>query len=299
MTAAERLYTDHISSDGRNEVNVRALIRTAWRHKYVVAITTVVVTLLALYLALTATPLFRGQVVITQVRESEMGGLGASLSNEFGGLASLAGINLGGAGQQHEYEGVLESRHLVEEFIKRNDVLAQMTHGQPNPMHLWRAVEIFRAQSLNITEDKLKGLITVTVDWTDPVTAARWANAFVALANELIRAKAINDASRNIGYLNKQIAQTNVLEVQRVMYNLIESQTKTLMLANGRTDYAFTVVDPAVTPEKRFSPRRTLMVGSGFVIGLILGALIAIGYDSWTRSEDEVPRRSSGAQLPA
>jgi uncharacterized protein involved in exopolysaccharide biosynthesis len=63
------------------------------------------------------------------------------------------------------------------------------------------------------------------------------------------------------------------------MYNLIESETKTLMLANARAEYAFTVVDPAVVPEERVSPRRTLMVLSGLFIGMVVGVLIA-----WVRN---------------
>jgi hypothetical protein len=40
-----------------------------------------------------------------------------------------------------------------------------------------------------------------------------------------------------------------------VLYNLIESETKTLMLANARVEYAFTVVDPAVVPGATCQPQ--------------------------------------------
>ena len=109
----------------------------------------------------------------------------------------------------------------------------------------------------------------MTVEWTDPVVAENWANGIVSLANELMRAKALVDSQRNIEYLKKQIAATNVVEMQRVMYGLVESETKTLMLANARADYAFTVVDPAVVPEARVRPKRRLMVLTGVAIGLI------------------------------
>jgi LPS O-antigen subunit length determinant protein (WzzB/FepE family) len=55
------------------------------------------------------------------------------------------------------------------------------------------------------------------------------------------------------------------------MYNLIETETKTLMLANARVEYAFTVVDPAVAPEIRTSPKRKLIVLSGGVLGGLFG----------------------------
>jgi uncharacterized protein involved in exopolysaccharide biosynthesis len=128
---------------------------------------------------------------------------------------------------------------------------------------------------VNIREDSRTHLITVGVDWTDAAGAARLANSFVSLADEVLRARAMEDASRNIEYLNRQIAATDVVEVQRVMYKFVESETKTLMLANARREYAFTVVDPAVPPELRYYPRRTAMVAIGAIVGLLLGIAAA------------------------
>jgi uncharacterized protein involved in exopolysaccharide biosynthesis len=89
------------------------------------------------------------------------------------------------------------------------------------------------------------------------------------------------DSSRNVAYLNKQISQTSSVEIQKALYNLIESETKTLMLANARAEYAFRVVDPAVVPEVRNSPKRTLMVLSGIVLGFLAGALLALALDAY------------------
>jgi LPS O-antigen subunit length determinant protein (WzzB/FepE family) len=65
--------------------------------------------------------------------------------------------------------------------------------------------------------------------------------------------------------------------MQRVMYNLIENETKTLMLANVKSEYAFALVDPAVPPEVRDTPKRTIMVLVGLVVGGVIGVLLALG----------------------
>jgi LPS O-antigen subunit length determinant protein (WzzB/FepE family) len=113
----------------------------------------------------------------------------------------------------------------------------------------------------------------ISIAWTDPATAALWANEYVALANELIRTRALQHAESNIEYLRKQVEETNVVELERVIYNLIESQIQTLMLANAREEYAFIVVDPAVAPETRTTPRRKLIVLSGGALGVFFGVL--------------------------
>jgi uncharacterized protein involved in exopolysaccharide biosynthesis len=267
--------SEQISIGHDDEIDVIALCRVVWGYKYLLLLTSGLGGLVAVYLALTATPIYRAEVVVTAVHDGGMSAA-ASLANQLGGLASLAGVNLAaGGGADREAEAVLMSRHLVEEFIKSQGLLSELSPKSKKPPTLWSGVKRFREGVLTIREEKLTGLTTVAIDWTDPVTAARWANGFVALANELIRARALDDSRRNIAYLNGQIAHTNVVEVQTVMYSLIEAETKTLMLANARAEYAFTVVDPAVPPEIRISPRRTLMVMLGTAVGLFIG-LIAV-----------------------
>ena len=277
----------HVHTDEDYEFDVVDLCRVAWAHKYLVATTSFVGTLIALVLALTAIPIYRGTAVVTLVEDTNMGG-GQSIASQFGGLASLAGVNLGTGGPEREHQAVLESRHLVEEFVKRNGVLQAMQRTAPRPPRVWMAVEKFKRNVLKVDEDKLKGTTTVSIEWIDPVIAARWANAFVALANELVRDKARNDSTRNVEYLNQQVAKTNVVELQKVLYNLIESESKTLMLANARLEYAFTVVDPAAIPEVRVSPKRTLMVATGLAIGLAIGVLVA-----WVRNK--IARKKAAA----
>jgi hypothetical protein len=205
---------------------------------------------------------------------------------QIGGLASVAGLNLKGNGPDAERSAILLSRGLVDAFVKRYK-LAPLINGDSKLGNSdWFAVERFRLGVLDRHEDKLKGVTTITIEWSDPIVAARWANDFVGLANELLRERAILESTRNIEYLNKQLAQTNVVEIQQAIYRLIEGETKTLMLAHGRAEYAFTIVDPAVSPEVRFSPRRTLLVMSGLLVGGLAGSFIA-----WARKA--VRRRPS------
>jgi uncharacterized protein involved in exopolysaccharide biosynthesis len=228
-----------------------------------------------------ATPIYRGEIVITEARQGGMGSTAASAAassiSEFASMAGVAIPENDAAGR--EAQAVLRSRHLAEEFIKRNGLVSDLLAHSRQPRTLWRAVERFRKKVVSFRDDKRRGTTTVAIDWTDPTVSARWANAFVALANEIIRTRALDDATRNIAYLNTHIAQTNVLEVQRVMYNLIENETKTQMLASGRVEYAFTSVDPAVPPELRTSPQRTLIVLGSVVLGLVIGCVVAFLYN--------------------
>jgi uncharacterized protein involved in exopolysaccharide biosynthesis len=268
-------FNDSAQDDYEDRLDLVALWRMAWDAKYLIILCAAFCGLVAVYFALTATQIYRAEVVVAEVRDSNMSGA-ASIANQLGGLASLAGINVStGDSSSRDAQGILQSRHLVEVFIQSEGVIPMLNEHSTKPLTLWRAVKQFREGVLKIREDKRAGLTTISTEWRDPTVAANWANHFVACANELLRTRALNDANRNIDYLNKQIVKTSAVEVQRVMYNLIEAETKKLMLANARIEYAFTIVDPAVSPEIRIRPQRTFMVLVGTMIGTTVGFAVA------------------------
>jgi uncharacterized protein involved in exopolysaccharide biosynthesis len=220
--------------------------------------------------ALTATIFWRGETIVTAVRP-DAGGGAMSLAND---LAGAMGVDL--MQQNGEIEtanAILTSRNLIAEFVTRNHLIPIISPPGKKPLTLWFAVKHFRDDIITIHNDSKKGVTIISVDWTDPVTASRWANGFVALANELIRNRALEESRRNIAYLNAQLPQTTEVDVKRAMYNLIENETKKAMMANGKIEYAFQTVDPAVPPEVRERPKRTLIV----LVALLLGLLLGIG----------------------
>ena len=279
------IATDITTAGPDDEIDLIGLVRTLWRYKWLIALVVLVCSGIAVALALTTTPLFRGEALVAEAGESKLGA-GAGGIGQIEGLASLVGVNISGGEDSVKARAVLQSRNLLEEFIARNQlipVLLPPTDERKFQPTLWRAVEKFRRDVVTIKEDPRRNVTTVTVEWTDPQIAAKWANELVALANELLRSKAISESERNIAYLNEQIRKTDVVQLQTVMYNLVESEMQRLMLANGRLEYSFVLVDPAVAPEVRTSPQRTIMVMIGGLIGVILGAAIAFIHQAIVR----------------
>ncbi len=257
-------------------IDLIVLGRVIQRYKLVILACTLLGVAAAVAFVLTATPMYRAEATITEVHDSSLGNSNA-IAGQLSGLASLAGVNLGAAGgQNRDAQALLKSRRLAEEFIQRyklTDVLLADSHA---PHTLWYAQTYFRKKVLNIDEDRRAGVTTLSVYWSDPKLAAQWANDYVALSNELIRNRAAAEARRNIEFLKDQLKQVSSVDVQHAMYNLVENETKTLMLAQGRPEFAFSAIDPAVTPEQRASPKTVIVVPVGLVSGLFAGMLIGI-----------------------
>jgi uncharacterized protein involved in exopolysaccharide biosynthesis len=289
-----RVSSDARADTGESRVDLVALWRVVWGYKLLIGACSLFFGLVAVYLALTAIPIYRAEVAVTEVTNT--GGLGAAgqLANQLGGIASLVGVNLGSfGGSSKEAQGLLKSRHLIEEFVKRHDGLPELMKGDKKKPTLWRTVRKFKEDILSIRDDKRSQLTIVAINWTDPAVAARWANEFVSLANELMRNRAMDEAKTSITYLERQIDQTTAVDLKRVFYNLVENETKTLVLANAREEYSFTIVDPAVAPEEKFSPRRALMTLAGLALGAIIGTLLAFAHNAWSNNRQLAPQTAN------
>src|SRR6185437_3267545 len=117
-------FSDGVSKPYRNlmakdsEVDVVTLFWIVWDQKYLVLAISLLGGVVAVVLALTAVPMYRAQVVVTEVHDTGLGA-GASLMGQLGGLASIAGLNVNSNGPDAERAAVLESRGLVAAFVKR------------------------------------------------------------------------------------------------------------------------------------------------------------------------------------
>ncbi len=280
-----------------DEVDLSEIWRVLVDNKKLIAIITGGTTALAIVIALLLTPIYRAEVLLAPATSEKSGGLG-TLAGQFGDLAALAGISVGGGDKTQEAIATLKSRTLTEAFIKENNLMpilfedawdadkkAWKDEDPQNAPTLWQAYEMFNKNIRTVSLDKKSGLVTLAIEWKDPTLAAAWANDLVKRVNGQRQKEAIQEAESSIGYLQKQLARTASIEVEQAIYRLIEAQTKNIMLAQAREEFAFKVIDPAAVPERKIRPRRTLITAAAFIFSFV--AAVAFVF---VRG----PRKSSG-----
>lgn len=275
------------SSD--EEISLSEIGAALMARKWLIVVCTVLSTLMATALALWTPPTFRAEVLIVPTKETDgKGGLSA-LTGQFGGLASLAGLNISGGGDKSVAIATLASRALTESYIEQHQLLPILFYkswdsgknafkpdGRGKTPSLWDGNKLFNKGIRSIAEDKKTGLVTLAIEWQDPVLAAQWANDLVKLTNTTLRDRAIADSNRNLAYLNSQVEKTSVAELRQAIYRQMESEIKSIMAAQGSEEYAFKIVDPAVVPQEKSKPKRKLYVLFGFALGLMLSGLAAV-----------------------
>jgi uncharacterized protein involved in exopolysaccharide biosynthesis len=238
---------------------------------------------------------YKADILISPVKDGKSG-VGGGILTQFGGLASLAGVNLAGGGSSEDAQATLASRALLGRFINERDLLPLLfrdkwddekknwksgwSYGDSKPT-LWDATKLFLKSILRIDVDKKTGLIRLSIEWRDPKQAADWANGLVQLTNQMLRERALAESGRNLEYLNGQLTASSVVELRQSIYKLIEGEIKNTMLARGSDEYAFKVIDPAVVPERKAGPQRGLIAASGSIVGAVL-ALFFIFIRIWS-----------------
>lgn len=274
-----------------DEISFGEVWRSLSRRRWLLLATTLAGAMFAGAVVLLMTPVYRAEALLAPVQETSSESLSVA-SGRFGGLAALAGIDLGtGSGDREEAVALLRSRVLAIAFIEDNDLLPvlfeeewdagadswQSADSDDAPT-LWEGYRRFDEDIRTVSVDPRTGLVTLAIEWTDPAVAAAWARQLVERVNAETRARAIREAERSLAYLNTQLQKTDVVELRQAIYGLVENQTKQMMLANVREDYAFKVIDPPTAPDAddpiRPLPALTLLLGS--LAGLVLGVLAAL-----------------------
>lgn len=285
MNTANTPPQDDFADD---EIDLFALLDTLMQKKWLILAITLLSTSLATTLAFLMTPKYEAKVIASFAEEGKSaGGLGA-LSAQFGGLAEMAGVNLGGGGSSDAKIAYLKSRVFIESFINENDLMPilyakqwdsakkkWLTDDPDKVPTVWKAYQLFSKDIVDIQLDKKTSLITLTVTWKDREQAVVWANRLIERANANLRAKAIAESQLSQTYLEKELQKTSVIEVQNTIYRVLETQIKNMMMANTQEQFAFKVIDPAaLMDEDSFvKPKRLMMIVLGGVAGLFLGIL--------------------------
>ena len=272
------------------EINLLDLWRVLVREKWLIFFLTTLCMAGAIAAALLMTPIYKAEVLLEPI--SEDGKQGGGLMAQYGGLAAMAGIDIGGGGSNSKDTNmaILQSRVFIEKFLHDENLMPILFSKQWNPETqnwkvedpkqiptLWNGVEYFTKGILKVSEDKKTNLVTLAIEWKDREQATRWANLLVKRINHHLKELAIQDTQKSMEYLNAELAKTSIVELQQAIVNILEGQIKKIMMANVRSEFAFKVIDPAVVPPKGhiIKPKRRLMVVLGFVLGGFLGIFAA------------------------
>jgi uncharacterized protein involved in exopolysaccharide biosynthesis len=294
-----------------DEIDLRELASAIWQGKWIIICITALFSVASVFYALSVPDEYESTVLLAPASSSGGSGL-SSLAGQYGGLASLAGINLGGGSGGEDKVAIameiIKTWGFQESFIEQNNLQVALfaatgwnrannkliinpelydeatdkwvrefnpAKGEKAEPGSWKLHNKLKDR-VSISQDKVSGLVNLTVEYYSPELAKQWVESLVRSINADFKKRDRDEATKSIQYLQEKIQETHVSDMQAVFYQLIEEQTKTLMLAEVSDEYVFKTVSPARVAEVKSKPKRALIAILGFILGGILSVIFVL-----------------------
>lgn len=283
------------------EVDLRDVLIFISKGKWSFCIFGILFALIAALFAFTRADIYTSSATLAP-NESKGSSLLDGLPSQLGGVASLAGINIGGSSsnQVNESLEILQSYQFISGYIVKysytDELMAQIgwdkssntpifssdyiqaeskwikdEDGSSIKPSLQETFKYFKKSILRISTEKDTGFITISVTHYSPIIAQEMLINLIEELNNQMKSRDIMDAEKNIQFLEDSISKTNISQVKGAIYNLIEQQLQKKMLASVRDEYVLKTLDPPIVAEKPSSPKRVLIIIVGLFIGILFG----------------------------
>ncbi len=271
------------------DFDMYVFLKVIWEGRRLILIISLIFALFSAIISLQINNYYSSHALLIPEKEE------SSMSSSIGGIASLAGINLGDgtANKTKEAIAVLNSRKFITDFIQKHnlnmpllaakewDPISQellfdesilgQDQSWERDVKLYEAYRKFVRDHYSISEDILdSGLITIRVQFISPNLSKEWVELLVTEINTYFKEKDIREANKSLDFLRAEVAKPLNIDLKEVLYDLIQEQTSIMVLANGKEEYMFRTVDPAYISDLKAGPMRSIYVILAFLSGMML-----------------------------
>ncbi len=291
-----------------NEMKMLEVVYSSmWRHKIMNMFFILTFAISSVFFSLSLPNVYRSTSVLIPTDDNSSGGLGAMLG-QLGGLASIAGLNIGGGDAKSKFQLVelIRSRDFILSFIDKYDLkvvlfAAKNWDRETNTLiydpsiydtekKLWvREVEPYQTKEpsddesyekfrdvFKVVLDKKKSLFTLTIDSYSPYMAKKWLTLYINDFNYFMKEKDIKASTDNLEFLNNYLKELPYNDLRVALFTLIEEQLKVLMLTKSKNNYALEVIQSAFVPDNKDSPKRAIICIAGTFVGGLLAVFTSI-----------------------
>lgn len=227
---------------------------------------------------------------------------GSAVNPRFGSLAKFAGVDIGVSNGNKLSKAIhsLRSRDFLIPIISGGDVPRMIFENlwdddeknwkergwisklistdsdgserlSPSDLALYRK---FIQDHYRVYEDSESNIVRIQVILPDPIIAKNLLETIIEGINKKIKYEDVVSAKSTLEFLKLELTKANQIGVKSVLHQLMEQQLQKLALAQTNPHYAFEVIDHPFLADKKFRPRRALIV----FWGLFVGGMFGLGY---------------------
>ena len=153
--------------------------------------------------------------------------------------------------------------------------------SDPKPSYLEAHKEYLKHVSISHVESK--NLFFMSVEHPSPIFAKNFLDLIINEADEMLRAKDLQESSDAISFLTSEIPKSSLVSMKDAINQLVQSKLETQMMARISSEYIVKIIEPPFIPEFKSAPNRMMIVFIGTIFGILIPITFVILNDflSW------------------
>ena len=295
------------SPEINDEIDLKELFFALWRGKYIVLLVTTLAIGIASFYLRNSERKYSVQMVLKPVVAEASG---PNLSG-FSGLASLAGISLPSSSGSDftTYQKLIFSEEVSERIFTNKELVVKLFGGEwssdtqsfeaslsgnigklkqkvkllltgaekrkyipPNPKRL----SMLMVSTFSISVDIGTGFITISTETSKPDVMLELISNASQETDKLLKERFFVTAEDTLEFYHQKLLTSRSPEHREALAKLISAEDQKLMLASKSSNF---VAEPLTMPSVSLyptSPKSSLVLALGFVLGIFLGAAIVL-----------------------
>jgi uncharacterized protein involved in exopolysaccharide biosynthesis len=285
-----------------DEIDLRELFNTIWSNKWKIIFFSFFVTAITIFFMIKKPNSYSSSIIlIPQEQSASIGGLGA--------LAGFAGVDIGGGEISifSQVSTILNDEIFLEKLITENNLLERIENPENlvfalgldfeyenDVSELSREERVFNAiksfkEIISISEDKKSGVITFSATNEDRFFAKELVDLVLEKTTKQLREIDMKDIDSKIVFYEKELENTDNLELQKSLTKVISSLIEKRVSGNANKYYLLKkITDSKVAFIKdKTKPKRGLVIIVAFITSIILGIFI-IFFMEFLRGEENL-----------
>lgn len=285
------------------EIDLIKLFSLLWDKKYLIGSITFIFTFFSILYALWLPNIYSSKSVLHPVIDdaTEVNAL-SSMASKYGGLAAATGISLPqnvGVSKTAVMIATINSREFFSHLLTFDNIKLNLfatkaynpetksieydtkiynpetknwIEGEPTDLEVYKMY----GKILSLNEDKVSGLITISIDHQSPIFAKDFLELIIYEINDIMRNRDIVESTESLEFLTSQLSKTPQSDIKFSINQLIETQLKKQMLTKVRKYYILNPIDAPFIPEEKSEPKRSEIVILFTILGLIFSIIIVM-----------------------
>jgi len=264
----------------REEPTLADLLSSVWAAKFYMAVFAALFMVIAFFVILLSTPLFRASMIVAPADGYALGDYASSVSEgealtiPFWRPREAGGIST----DFHRFVYTVKGTAVAAILLKDPAVISGIARdgSWSSKADQWTAEELsdYLDRKLRIEHLGTTPLRRLSYKHPDPVFAAAFLRKIHLVADQLIRRDRRRQSESRIKYLTDTLQKTVNPDHRKGIANLLMQQEHIQMLANLDEPYAAIVVEPPAATPKPVWPAKALLLGVFALLGAFAGYLV-------------------------